>query len=449
MLTIEAPPLSTLFDPIDFTGGVIAAVSGGSDSTALLILLKDYLDRNAPGTKLLAVTVDHGLRPGSDAEACAVARLCAWRGIDHRTLKWTGPKPATGLPAAARAARYRLLAQAAREAGIGTVLTGHTADDQAETVRMRMQRGGAAGAEQRGLAGMAPATCLEDGLWLLRPFLGARREALRDVLRREGVGWAEDPTNADRHYERPRVRAALDGAGAEALLELAHEAATERRSLDRRTARLLRRIATQPSAGLLRLSPELAQADDRGAAIHALRVLLATVGGVSFLPDKARVAALFERFAAAERIRATLSRVVVDARRGGLYLYREARGLPVPTGASDGMIWDGRRRITFRDRRGAMVIAPLGAHAVRSGAPVADDVPQSLVRRALAAEPVLTEQGENGVSAQALPLLAPWAHFLPDFDLETARVIAELTGAPPVPVPPFSGYGKSAMEPLH
>jgi tRNA(Ile)-lysidine synthase len=144
-----------------------------------------------------------------------------------------------------------------------------------------------------------------------------------------------------------------------------------------------------------------------------------------------------------------LSRVVIDARRGGLYLHREARGLPLPAGASDGMIWDGRRRITFRDRRGATVIAPLGAAAARSGTPAVDDVPQSLVRRALAAEPALTEQGENGLSAQALPLLAPWAHFLPDFDLETARAIAELTGAPPVPASPFSRHGKSAMEPLH
>lgn len=456
---LDTEPDVSDFSTIDFSNGAVAAVSGGSDSTALLLLLKAHLDRSAPTARLLAVTIDHGLRPEAATEARAVAKLCAERGIAHRTLNWSGAKPSTGLPAAAREARYRLLAEAAQAQGIGVIVTGHTADDQAETVLMRAARndghelGETAG---RGLAGMAPATLYDWRIWIARPLLGVRRAALRAFLRREHVGWAEDPTNTDAHFERPRIRTVLgedpSGQRFAETIGLARRAAAEREQLGRRAAALIGEFASRPAKGLICLDPGLIKADDTRAAVYALRVLLAATGGVALLPDQARSEALFEQMRAGP-LCATLSRTVVDSRRTGIFLYRESRDLPPAAPLAAGL-WDGRRRvaepeaITLGDRSGAFLIAPLGA-AAAAKAIAGNGAPPSLVRAALAAEPALWRGGEclgfagDGTAAPAIalsPAVAPFARFLPCFDLVLAGAVAELTGAPPVPALPSSRH---------
>lgn len=466
MLDTEPDLSKSLFSHIDFTSGAVAAVSGGSDSTALLLLLKHHLDRTAPATKLLAVTIDHGLRPGSAAEAQGMARLCATHAIAHRILTWSGSKPSTGLPAAAREARYRLLAAAAQAEGLGLILTGHTADDQAETVLMRQVRNdrlarkeglardegrGHADAAGRGLAGMAPATLYDWRSWIVRPLLGMRRAALRDVLRRQDVGWADDPTNVDKAFERPRLRATLaDDDGVQRIddaLVLAVHEGNARRQLGLATADLIRRFAIQPAAGLIRLDPGLLNAGEDRAAVYALRILLATTGGIAFLPDQARSEALFARLKAGF-LCATLSRTVVDCRRAGIFLRRESRGLPPAAAVTQGTLWDGRRRITLNNSSGALLIAPFGAAAKRP-AIGEGETPPSLMRAALAAEPALWQAGEclglpGDIRAPAVvearPVVAPFARFLPSFDLAPARAVAGLIGAAPVPPLPFSGH---------
>ncbi|TGS13162.1 tRNA lysidine(34) synthetase TilS [Mesorhizobium sp. M2E.F.Ca.ET.209.01.1.1] len=453
MLTPDTKPdLSTrLFTDLDFSTGAVAAVSGGSDSTALLLLLKDHLDRTVSGAKLLAVTIDHGLRPDSAAEARLVASFCAQRGIAHRILAWHGDKPATGLPAAAREARYRLLAEAADAEGIKLILTGHTADDQAETVLMRQARED----DGRGLAGMAPATLYDWRTWIVRPLLGTRRAALRDMLRHRDIGWIEDPTNVDVRFERPRMRAALaqgEGRTAEALARSA-QAARERHDIGRRAARLIDAFASRPVPGLIRLDRDFAGHEDGRAAIYVLRILLATVGGMSFLVDEARCAALLARLRSAP-LCATLSRTVVDARRSGIFLRRENRNLPAPAPPVGNQLWDNRRRvtlggrITLKDQPGGLVIAPLGAAAAGRAPPI-EDIPPSLSRAALAAEPSLWSGGEQldfaGGNAgpqpvSVVPAVAPFARFLPSFDLEPAAAVAALVCAPPLPASPFRGH---------
>src|SRR6185312_13116656 len=138
-----------------------------------------------------------------------------------RTMRWTGPKPKTGVPAAARTARYRLLAVAAQSVGASHVVTAHTRDDQAETLLMRLLRGSGV----TGLAAMARVT-ERDGLALARPLLDIPKSRLIATLNRAKIGFADDPTNRDAVFTRPRLRALLpllaaEGGDARTLVRLA------------------------------------------------------------------------------------------------------------------------------------------------------------------------------------------------------------------------------------
>lgn len=441
-------PFDPAFSSIDFSGGALVAVSGGSDSTALLLLIKDYVDRHAPTARLVCVTIDHDLRSGSAAEARAVARLCADRGVDHRTILWSGYKPIAGLPASAREARYRLLAQAAHDAGVDKILTGHTADDQAETVLMRQMRTDTP-QHGRGLAGMAPATLYGWKTWILRPLLGTRRAALRDYLRGQGVGWAEDPTNSDETFERPRIRASLNERQFEEITAIARDAAAARENTSSRAATLIRSFASQPAPGLVRLDPAFAT-DDRSAAIMATRILLATMGGGSFPPDEARTAALVDRFScplfSANPFCATLSRTVIDSRRAGIFLRRELRDLPAAMPAYDGMIWDGRRQFGVPAASPALTVEAADPKAVFDAPEASHQTPASLVRAANAAEPQFRPDlptskifPDHARQVAVMPVVAPFARFLPSFDLDLAVAVSALIGAPPLPPPPITG----------
>jgi tRNA(Ile)-lysidine synthase len=241
---ISAAHAKALFAPLAHVPSLILAVSGGPDSTALLVLAARWRAASRRGPELLAVTVDHGLRRESAAEARAVARLAQILGVRHRTLRWRGKKPVTGLQQAARNVRYRLIAQAARTADARHVLTAHTLDDQAETVLIRMMRGSGL----TGLGAMAPVAALPamegDGLFLVRPFLDIPKARLIATLVRANIPFAEDPSNRDPRFMRPRLRGvmpALAGEGldasrlallarrlrrAEAAIEMAVDAAT-------------------------------------------------------------------------------------------------------------------------------------------------------------------------------------------------------------------------------
>ena len=203
---VSAAEAKTLFAPLVHASALVLAVSGGPDSTALMMLAARWRKARKRGPKLLAVTVDHGLRRESAHEARAVKRLARRLGVPHRTVSWQGKKPKTGLQQAARQARYRLLAAAARQAQARHVLTAHTLDDQAETVLMRMSRGSGL----TGLGAMARASPLpvsaEPGIELVRPLLDVPKARLVATLERAGIGFAEDSSNRDPRFTRTRLR---------------------------------------------------------------------------------------------------------------------------------------------------------------------------------------------------------------------------------------------------
>jgi tRNA(Ile)-lysidine synthase len=207
---ISAQDAKRLFADWKAAPAIVLAVSGGPDSIALMWLAARWRRALARGPRLVAVTVDHGLRAEAAAEARDVKRLARTLDLPHRTMRWTGAKPKTGLPAAARTARYRLLAQAARASGATHILTAHTRDDQAETLLMRMLRGSGIA----GLAAMARES-ERDGLRLARPFLDVSKSQLIATLKKAKVGFADDPTNRDTSFTRPRLRTLMPVLAAE------------------------------------------------------------------------------------------------------------------------------------------------------------------------------------------------------------------------------------------
>jgi tRNA(Ile)-lysidine synthase len=178
----SAADLKAIFSGLEDFPALLLAVSGGPDSTALMLLAARWRKTLKTKPKLLAVTVDHALRAESKREAAAVARLARKLGIAHRTLRWAGTKPKTGLQEAARLARYRLLAAAARKAKASHVITAHTRDDQAETVLIRMSRGSGIA----GLAAMARLSSVpgdaEGQIKLVRPLLDIAKTRLVATL---------------------------------------------------------------------------------------------------------------------------------------------------------------------------------------------------------------------------------------------------------------------------
>ncbi|WP_275784864.1 tRNA lysidine(34) synthetase TilS [Pararhizobium gei] len=409
-------------------GAILVAVSGGSDSKGLLLALHEVIGGDGLADfSLCACTVDHGLRPESAGEARAVAAFCAVHGIPHIVRTWVGDKPQTGLQAAAREARYRLLAEAAEDTRAICVVTAHTANDQRETIVMRAGR---SQPDAAGLSGMADGVLFDRRIWVLRPFLCIERDAIRSYLAEEGEAWFEDPSNTNRRFERVRIREDL----AERTGSANTGAGLERLQSSGRAADLVSRYAKEFERLIIRLDPAVAENMDNSDCRQAVLSLVAITGGKTHLTGKEtarRLAAFLKR---REDGRMTAGRVVIDYRRTGVYLYREARELPdIVIGPGDSEIWDGRFRIINRGR------SPVRVGVVQNRAEVvarliAAGCPEAVAKRAAHAAPDLSALGSD--SAAVEPVLSLYDTFLPRFDLMIADRIAGLFGREPYAAAP-------------
>ena len=256
---VSASEAKVLFSGLQAFPALVLAVSGGPDSTALMVLATRWRDSLKTKPKLIAVTIDHGLRKESKREAAEVARLARKLKIGHRTLRWNGRKPATGVQEAARAARYRLLGDAARKAGATHILTAHTLDDQAETVLIRMARGSGL----TGLGAMARMSRLPSGgegaLTLVRPLLDIPKSRLVATLRAQKIDYADDHSNRDPRFTRVRLRGLME--------VLAHEGLDARRLTQ--LARRFKRAEAAIEAAVDRATTELAAPANGSIVIEA------------------------------------------------------------------------------------------------------------------------------------------------------------------------------------
>jgi tRNA(Ile)-lysidine synthase len=327
-------PAATIRTSLDRLAGDLPAiglaVSGGGDSVAMMHIAADW----AKGRRLMIATVDHGLRADSAAEAQAVGRAARALGLPHVTLLWQRETTTGNLMAQARDARLRLLSGWAQRNDLPAVCLGHTADDVAETLVMRLERGS-------GIDGLAAMAAWRDafGMRWLRPMLGAGRHDLRDWMQDHGIDWIDDPSNDNAEFDRVRVRQTIQTLG----LDVAGLARSAQHIADARSALSDYALLIARDAEFTRGALSLPLADLRDAPPEIRRRILVAgcrwVTGADYPPRRATLVHALEAMMASGKV--TLDGVILSPSGGRLRMTREAAaaGRAAPW---DGQTWDRR-----------------------------------------------------------------------------------------------------------
>lgn len=387
--------------PFEAAPRLAVAVSGGADSLALTLLAHDWAAER--GGSVLALTVDHRLRPDSSAEAAAVGRRLAVLGISHRILVRRGDIPAADLQAEARRARYALLGEACAAEGILHLLLGHHREDQAETLLLRL----AAGSGPAGLAGMAP---IRPTAWgrLLRPLLNVPRAALEALPASRGLDWVNDPSNRNPAFARVRIRRLLaplaaEGLSAERLAAAAAGLGTMRDAVEAAAADAALRYVRLHPAGFARLHSAALAALPEAVGLRLLERLLLAVGGEEYGPRRERLERLHDLLCGGLPSARTLAgcAVVPQGEGGEVVICREAarQAPPVPLVPGARLRWDNRfEAAVAADAPAGLTLGPLGPQGWRKAiALMAPARPEKIPACARAALPAL--YGDGGIFA--------------------------------------------------
>ncbi len=251
---LDPAEIAALLAPVAAEEKLALGVSGGNDSLGLMLLVHDWCRQLGRGPEIHVFSVDHGLRAEAADECAWVAAIARRLGFQHQTLVWEGDKPVSGIQAAARAARYRLMGRAMEKHGIGVLLVAHHRQDQAETLLMRL----AHGSGPDGLCGMGRWSEVA-GTRIFRPLLNVDPAQLRERVAAAGLVGVADPSNADRAFERVRWRSKLDelapmGLDGERLGRFGYRMGRVRDALEFYSGELFAQIVTLDHFGVARVA---------------------------------------------------------------------------------------------------------------------------------------------------------------------------------------------------
>jgi tRNA(Ile)-lysidine synthase len=422
--------LAGLFAPLAKASRIALAVSGGGDSLALLDCADRWRRSRASPPEMIVLSVDHGLAATSKQDAAAVVALARDRGIDAKSLRWTGKKPRSGIEAAARAARYRLLLCAAKQAGASHLLLAHHREDQAETLLMRLARGSGL----FGLAAMRPQVAAGE-VTIFRPFLGVSRARLAATIAAAGLVPVEDAMNADPRFARVRLRQIMpllagEGIDPAGLAATANRLAGAAEAIDAAASALFEKAVSADDHAVASIDAGAFSTAPQEIRLRSLVRILLAVGGDQYPPRFERLVALADAIARHDgraRLKRTLSGTVIEWRRGCFVIYREIgrNGLSeiaVGSGFSD--LWDHRFQVkTGSKAPSGLKLAALGEagrRAIGVGA-------RSAAPGAMAALPAMW----RGKTLCAVPTLGYFTRGGQSFGVTVRSILADRLTNPP------------------